>query len=829
MRAKEPSSTLEPRERPRPPSLALIVLPFVAVIGILCTIHGASWISRTYPGFFLWRNNFVPAIGVIDSDAVRAGLPYHSRLIAVDGRSVDTRDDVDGIVQSAPPGTLFRYTFAKDDENYDITLASRPLSLPTFAWTIGNYLLNALILLVLGISIIFLDPKDSAARAFFVFCSNVGLYLATSADLVGPSWFQRLYFLLVNVGPASIFWLGAGFPSVAVRFPRLRRVVPALYGIGLVVGFASIVCFDHRFSWLLVLDRLTHLALVGSTLAILALCVLAYPATMHPAERARLRVFFLGFGGAAFIPAVVLLAVYTSGATVPFNYLTLGFAIFPAAIAYSIARQKLFGFDRIVRRTVGYAVVTFLIGLVYTALLALVDYVLFPDLSASPAFHVFVTMTLLVLFNPLRGRIQAVVDLIFLRTPYDYRRTVDAASRTLASILDLDELLPRLVRIITQQIQVEHAEVWLETVEGPGFRLEAKEAAFLGADSPLALYLRKAGTPLHVAQLAIGGGTTEDARRALAELGGCLAVPLILERRLIGFLALGEKGSGRLYTKDDVELLTTLANQAAVAVQNARAYRALQNANRELRETRDRLLEAERLAAIGELSAAVAHGIRNPVAGIKSAAEFAMRGTRSQEELKESFVDILSEADALESRISELLDFARPFAPNLAPADLNRIVEGSLHLMRRQVAARGIEVDVSLSPDLPPHELDEAQLEQVCLALMTNAVEAMPEGGRLTVSTTNDPSRNELRLRIADTGQGIPPEQLQRIFRLFYTRKARGTGVGLAVTKRIVEGHGGVIEVESESGKGTEFRLILPVRTPAASPATGNAPVLRSG
>jgi signal transduction histidine kinase len=127
-------------------------------------------------------------------------------------------------------------------------------------------------------------------------------------------------------------------------------------------------------------------------------------------------------------------------------------------------------------------------------------------------------------------------------------------------------------------------------------------------------------------------------------------------------------------------------------------------------------------------------------------------------------------------------------------------------------------VDVSLAPELPSHELDEAQLEQVCLALMTNAVEAMPEGGRLTV-TTAAASGAEIRLEIADSGQGIPPEQLQKIFQLFYTRKARGTGVGLAITKRIVEGHGGVIEVESDLTKGTKFRLILPVRTPTGAPA----------
>ena len=241
-------------------------------------------------------------------------------------------------------------------------------------------------------------------------------------------------------------------------------------------------------------------------------------------------------------------------------------------------------------------------------------------------------------------------------------------------------------------------------------------------------------------------------------------------------------------------------------MQNARAYRALAETNRELREARDQLVEAERLAAIGELSAAVAHGIRNPVAGIKTAAELARRATPAPDDpLRESFVDILTEADALDSRISELLDFARPFAPQLRA---RRPERGRARLAapaappdRRATASPSTP---TLADGLPPHELDEAQIEQV----VPRALHQRDRGdagrrhahGRRPLATgrgeDGDRRRTVLELRVRDTGHGIPRRQLPKIFRLFYTRKARGTGVGLATVKRIVDGHHGRIEVE---------------------------------
>lgn len=814
----------DPERRPRPSAGILVLLPVIAAIALVCTWEAVLSIGRVDAGFFLWRNNFVPAIDVIDSPAVHAGLRYQSRLVAVDGTPVESRDDVEQRVAAAPAGTPFRYRLEKGGLPYEIVLPSRRIDVALFAVALGNYLLNGLVFLGLGTAIIFLDPVSRGARSFFVFCVNYGLYLMTAIDLVHASHFQTLYFFLVTVAPVTALHMALEFPSLGERRVAAHRLLPPLYVAALALGAASNVAFSRSFALLMVLDKVTHVALAAAFLAALAIGLVAYWRATTVADRQRLKIFLIGLAGASLAPAVVLLAVYTAGAQVPLNYLTLGFAIFPAAIAYAIARHELFGVDRVVRRTVGYVAVTIVIGFFYAAVLAILDYVVLPDLSVSPAFHVLVTMVLVVLFNPLRTRTQALVDLVYFRAPYDYRRTVAAASDALASLLDLDEVVARLGRIITVQMQVERVSVWLRDPAGTLLRRQDAPGEAIDAGAELATYLETHhGRPVHVGESRRTGRVPAGALRELVATGAVLAVPMSFEQRLVGFLSLGEKSSGRLYSTDDLELLATLANQAAVAVQNARAYHALADANRELREARDQLVESERLAAIGELSAAVAHGIRNPVAGIKSAAEFAVAEARPDDPMRESLADILTEADALDSRISELLDFARPFAPNHLPGDLSELARGSLHLLRRQITERDVTVDAALADDLPPHELDAAQIEQVCLALGTNAIESMPAGGTLRFTTAYLDPPGVLELRVGDTGHGIPPDELGKVFRLFYTRKARGTGVGLAIVKRIVEGHQGRIEVTSTVGVGTEFTVCLPLHPARRGVPTGRA------
>jgi len=236
----------------------------------------------------------------------------------------------------------------------------------------------------------------------------------------------------------------------------------------------------------------------------------------------------------------------------------------------------------------------------------------------------------------------------------------------------------------------------------------------------------------------------------------------------------------------------------------------LMRTNEELKAAQKRLIEAERFAAIGELSAAVAHGIRNPVAGIKAAAQFAALDLPKEHPLCENIADIITETDKLEARIKTLLDFAKPFEPHPRRCRVDAIVGDAVDSLRSQLAARRIEVVIDVDRALPAVAVDYAQIEQVLLALISNAVEAMTEGGRISIRVRSK-GGDRLRLEVEDSGPGIRPDQLRRIFDLFFTTKSSGTGMGLAVARKIVERHGGTITVESEVGKGTQFTIELPI------------------
>lgn len=249
--------------------------------------------------------------------------------------------------------------------------------------------------------------------------------------------------------------------------------------------------------------------------------------------------------------------------------------------------------------------------------------------------------------------------------------------------------------------------------------------------------------------------------------------------------------------------------------------RQLVQTHEELRGAQVRLIETERFAAIGELSAAVAHGIRNPVAGIKAAAHCASLDLPAPHPLRENISDIITEADKLEARIKSLLDFAKPFVPHLARCRMAQLVGDAVASLQGPAAAHGVEVVVDLDPALPEAELDYAQIEQVLLTLLSNAAEAMPQGGRITVSGRATDDGRRLRLSVTDTGPGIPADQLRRVFELFFTTKSHGTGLGLAVAKKIVERHGGTIGVDSAVGKGTTFTIEVPCAPPSSELAGG--------
>lgn len=248
----------------------------------------------------------------------------------------------------------------------------------------------------------------------------------------------------------------------------------------------------------------------------------------------------------------------------------------------------------------------------------------------------------------------------------------------------------------------------------------------------------------------------------------------------------------------------------------------LARTNEELMAVQGQLLEAERLAAIGEVVTAVAHGIRNPLANIRAAAQVAGLSPHdgsSPAPTTKHLANIMAEVDRLEGRLKELLQFARPADRPAGPVDLNAVAREAVQMVAGKMTEAQVTLTRHLTPDLPLVSGNAMLLEQVLLSLLANAVEAIPKGGGqigLTTGKTRLASGAPgIFLEVNDSGVGIPAEALPKLFTPFYTTKAQGTGLGLAMAKKFTEAHGGAITVSSGPGAGTTFRVILPARMEA--------------
>jgi len=794
------------------PATALAAAAVFAVI-LVCAVNSWRWVGSATPGFFLWENRFVPAIADTDWTGYAARIPFPARVVAVDGRPVHTADDVYAAATAAPIGTSIEYTFMLlDGATRRVAVPTMQLTLVEYGWTLGTYIVIGMLLTILGFTVYALRPDAAAARALLAAGVVWGLYFATAADIVGPAWFRPLCLVLQALGPVTLLHLALTFPAERLATHR-RHILAALYAAACATGGIANILFLPSFRAMWWFNQghglscgATGLLLIGSLLH----------GFIHPpsaAARQRIKIAALG-GFAAFLLPVAGIGVFSVfGIRFPLNFLALPLALFPAAIGYAIVKHDLFEVDAILRNSVGWAILSALIAILYLGGVGTLE-LLFAH-GGSRGVQLLFLLVIVSLFNPLRDRVQRTVDLLFARDRYDYRRTVGAASRELAILLDRDSIVAHILRTIRDAMHTDRAAVWLRDgtsfVEHalPGGASATRPARAMSADDPWLAELRRHLHEVTLADSADGGIVPPG-------LDAMLFVPMSFEHELTGFLGVGEKKSGQFYTTEDVGLLGTLANQGAVALQNANSYRALRRANDELRAAQDKLIEAERLAAIGELSAAVAHGIRNPLAGIKAAAQFARLDLPVDHPVHESIADIVSESDKLEARIKTLLDFSRPFEPRFARCRIEEIANSARASLRGQLGARGITVTLHIDPDTPEIHADAAQLEEVLLALLTNAGEAMASGGHVVIhASAHDEG---VRITVTDDGPGIRPEQIDGIFKLFFTTKASGTGFGLAVTRKVVERHGGTIQVESTPGHGACFRIDLP-RSPTAATA----------
>ncbi|MBT3346160.1 MAG: GAF domain-containing protein [Gemmatimonadetes bacterium] len=295
-------------------------------------------------------------------------------------------------------------------------------------------------------------------------------------------------------------------------------------------------------------------------------------------------------------------------------------------------------------------------------------------------------------------------------------------------------------------------------------------------------------------------------------------IPLLVRGKDIGLFALHCTRAKDDFTLGEIELLGVLANQTAAAIENSRLYTDLESAHGRLKESQRQVLLSAKQAAIGELAGGVAHEVNNPLQIILSRVQLMVVKHGDDERLRDGLALIENNVKRISRIIRALLGFATHNRTDAEgqPFALETAIQQACALTRHQMESKLIEVDVQIQQDMPSAVGSVGELEQVFINLILNAANAMGSNGHLSIDAHVEDQW--LEARIADTGEGIEPEHLDRIFEPFFTTRADegGTGLGLAVSYRIVENYGGSITVDSEPGTGSTFIVRLPV--PGAVP-----------
>ncbi len=705
-------------------------------------------------------------------------------------------------------------------------------------------LLAALLILAIGASVLLRSRSDRVYTSFAAFTFTVSAwhlctYIGAAAESAVMSWLA--------------LWAAATIPPTAIRFFRIFLAQPSIGGPkrGPRVTLA----------WtLLAYAGLVYAAIVGPIGPIespsgdgprpkqvyeqmwfaapfcvyvfggLYRCIfdlyMQYRATAKPVERKRVGYLALGGFVATTLALTSVLPGFGSLWPAVGNALAILYLYF---LSETLFRERLIDINELFGKMAVLGTLVVLMWAVYGFL--------FNWIGEQPGVYLInafvASFVILILFEPVRSRLENGVNRWLLRQRTELRTRVEAVRRELPGVVDVANLVQRVIAALEESRRVTDASLYLLDADGAGFdraghfgqvppeRLDANAERGL-LDRVRAGHLDKELIARELAELVVA--PENESRHAslvalktrMDELHAGLIFPIYGSAEteqgpwLLGLCCVRDDRTDFAFDADDIDAFRQLAIAAARVIESSQAY--------------ERVKERDRLAALGEMAAGLAHEIRNPLGAIKGAAQLLITADgkpATGADTAEFLEIIVEEANRLNNVVTKFLDYARAERPGREGAskvDLNAVVRKTEQLLRQELA-RNVELRVRLDEQLPQVAGDPESLMQVFLNLGQNALQAMPDGGTFEILTTR---RRRSRLgygqfaevRFRDTGIGIPRDKLKKLFIPFYTTKQKGTGLGLAISHRIINQHGGTIEVRSTIGQGSTFSVFLPAAEP---------------
>ncbi|NVJ22955.1 GAF domain-containing protein [Myxococcus sp. AM011] len=692
-------------------------------------------------------------------------------------------------------------------------------------------LLASIIGLALGVSMLLRPARPKVLTLYSVFALTVaGYYLSFFFHSLFPAatypWAARITLgitvLVASLVPGAAVGFFLEFLDVSKGTHQVGRRL-ALLSVFLGLAVAVTPLADK--AWARVAMGVWVL---GSLLASVSL--LLHRVRTNESRIEQLRLMYLAIGAGA---GILFSALDFLGTVIPLPTLGPVFTtLYLFFLAQTLLRLRLMDLHELLGKIASQTVLAVILAAVFTVLTAWVD----EDTGLFVFNTVVAAFVILILLDPLRTKVEEMVVRIFFRERFALLDALGMLRARMANVIDISELARLVLETLHETGRVTHASVYLLAEDRPGYRLldsrgplpvsfldtaAARGLLFAVASGQKAVLLENVERRGATMRLQTVEGRRyrdelkrlNDTRAALVQMKAGITVPLVGNDRVIGFLNLWDERVPEAYASDEIALILEVAEKLATVLENSKLY--------------EKIRERDRLAALGEMAAGLAHEIRNPLGAIKGAAQ-CLDPMRLPGEDGEFLEVIVEEVNRLNGVVTAFLDYARPMKQSFGPTDLNEVVTRTMRLIQNDVPAN-VQLAVELDLLLPRADGDAEQLKQVLINLVQNAVQALDtREGRITVRTEKPERFGEFRnaggevleVRVSDTGPGIPTDQQPHIFVPFFTTKQKGTGLGLAICQRIVKNHGGSISVQSKASEGTTFIIRLPA-LPAEKPAEG--------
>lgn len=803
------------------PSLLLAVLP-----AIVALILSGFIFSKGTAGFQIEKTQDCFVIARVDAglNPVEAGdcithiggVGYHDVLGYLlngrfDGRSAD------------------RITLRRDGRTIHMALHYAGPGLIQFIKSAGPYWVFTLLSLILCLSVLRWAPAGQPGGLFILTLSSFTLLFVCQF----PIQFGILLPALQSAAALTTVitnWIGfSAWLHFTLRFPVQQQIwqgrrlrITAVYLLPPAVAIAAALILSHGgsdfFGWL---QRLRRWAAPLIIMAILAKQWHDLHSARSAMTRNQLRLICAGstIGISVYFCLYLIPGLAVGRPLVPFYMVALSAVLIPVSLFMALVRYRLLDVDRIISWTVAHMILIGGLYAIYSGILYGLKNLMWGQGAATESVFLLFIVLIAFFFAPVRDRLQQAIDVLFFGQNKDYRSVLHGFSSNVAAAIRMSDL----TRIIVDQVPVQ-------------FNLsQAALVVFAAQDRrvyPQGHPARQVLKNLQAIPSALKSGAAfmflapdhpEKAAFQEMELLWRYDFQLVLRLQsrtaFTGMLLLGSKHGNAIYSGRDIQVLSIFANQAATAVENALNYESLERSQAALKKMFTKVVQAEKLATIGEMTTVLAHEIRNPLGVIRSSAQFLTADRLRKEDGDELLGFIVDEVDRLTQVVNNLLGLARYAPPDFKPVALHELLSSIIERWR-------------LSDDHNPRVViqcrctfeesilaDRQQLVQVVMNLIRNSEDAMSDGGRIDIRIDAEPHDDGIVLRLTDTGPGVTPEQVGKLWQKFYTTKRDGVGLGLPLCKQIVQAHGGTIQITSPENHGLMVIIRLPQRPESIIPA----------